>query len=159
MEKQTSKKCPSCGKEISEASVFCPFCRAKMEVSPSVSSYGDATLERSSVEHVVEEKPALLECEKREAAERQAMPRKGSTIPFVIGIVAGAVMVLFGAMTFFSASVGCEATSFGGDAYTYIYRGIVASAQTLYCICQAIGVSMICGGVAICCAFAAKIRE
>lgn len=159
MEKQTSKKCPSCGKEISETSVFCPFCRAKMEVSPSVSSYGNAALGGRSVEHAVEEKPALLECEKREAVERQAAPRKGSVIPLVIGVVAGAVMVLFGAMTFFSASVGCEATSFGGDAYTYIYRGIVASAQTLYCICQAIGVSMMCGGVAICCAFAAKIRE
>lgn len=86
MEKQTSKKCPSCGKAISEASVFCPFCRAKMEVSPSVSLYGDATLEGSSVEHVVEEKPALFECEKREAAERQATPRKGRTIPLVVGM-------------------------------------------------------------------------
>ena len=95
---------------------------------------------------------------RRKEESRRRRRRGGPTAPKSQSGLPRGPSSVFGAVTFFSSAVGCESTSFGGDAYTYIYRGIVASAMTLHRICQAVGMSMMCGGVAIACAFVAKIR-
>lgn len=82
--------------------------------------------------------------------------RKGTSI---IGVSAGVVMLCFGAYAFFTASVGCDSTSFGGDAYTYIYKGIVATAKTLYLICRCLGMALMCGGAAMSCHFASRFGK
>ena len=79
--------------------------------------------------------------------------------PFCRALLAGVVMLCFGAYAFFTASVGCDSTSFGGDAYTYIYKGIVATAKTLYLICRCLGMALMCGGVAMTCHFASRFGK
>ena len=140
MEGRRAKACPTCGREVSEASKFCPFCRAEIAAEKN----------RRQAE--------APECAAQGGIEKAPSSRGTNGPEIAIGIAAGAILAVFGAVTFFSSAVGCESTSFGGDAYTYIYRGIVASAMTLHRICQAVGMSMMCGGVAIACAFVAKIR-
>lgn len=87
------------------------------------------------------------------------MPEKSAQWTSIIGVLAGVVMLCFGAYAFFTASVGCDSTSFGGDAYTYIYKGIVATAKTLYLICRCLGMALMCGGAAMSCHFASRFGK
>ena len=74
------------------------------------------------------------------AIKRATTSEKGALWTSVFGVLAGVVMLCFGAYAFFTASVGCGPTSFGGDAY--IYKGIVATAKTLYLICRCLGMAL-----------------
>ena len=148
--------CPNCGKEVAVSSRFCPFCRALLAgeapTAPEAPVEGDTTKVKSVTDDFDVEKIAV-------AVNKATTPEKSAQWTSIIGVLAGVVMLCFGAYAFFTASVGCDSTSFGGDAYTYIYKGIVATAKTLYLICRCLGMALMCGGAAIVCHFASRFRK
>ena len=77
--------------------------------------------------------------------------RGAALIASILGLVIGTVCLLYGLAAFFGASVSLSSTSFGGDFYTYTYRGIVAIAQSqadqtklLAMLCVGLGCFMDC---------------
>lgn len=148
--------CPSCGKEVAVTSRFCPFCRALLASetpgAPEAPAEGGAAKADSATNEPNVEKIVV-------AIKKATTSEKSVRWTSVFGVLAGVVMLCFGVYAFFTASVGCDSTSFGGDAYTYIYKGIVATAKTLYLICRCLGMALMCGGVAIACHFASRFGK
>ena len=148
--------CPKCGKEVAKSSRFCPFCRASLagerQGAPEAPVEGDTTKVKSVTDDSDGEKIAV-------AIKKATTPEKSAQWTSIIGVSAGVVMLCFGAYAFFTASVGCDSTSFGGDAYTYIYKGIVATAKTLYLICRCLGMALMCVGAAMSCHFASRFGK
>ena len=76
-------------------------------------------------------------------------------VPFLIILLA---LLSYGLIMLFSAGYAV-ALYRRGDAYTYIYKGIVATAKTLYLICRCLGMALMCGGAAMVCHFASRFGK
>ena len=61
----------------------------------------------------------------------------------------GTLLILIGIMRIMSSGTSISSTSFGGDFYTYTYRGIVAISEILASIEVSIGWLIVAIGAAI----------
>ncbi len=107
-------KCFICGAEIDADSKFCIECGANLKADESS---GD---------------PVMV---KENAVTAQQTNNVGlsKTQPYVkyIELAVGVLLVFVGFIRLLSSGTSISTTSFGGDFYTYTYRGIVAISELL----------------------------
>lgn len=123
-------ECKNCGAPLEEDAVFCVNCGTKVE--------------RETVQP--EAAPA--------AARKAALPNidwKKLKMPSnkIIGLIVGTVLVVIGLIEVLSVGTSISSTSFGGDFYTYTYRGIVAISNQLASIQAALGWVIVAIGAAV----------
>lgn len=106
--------CKNCGAVLLEDSKFCTACGTPVteEVAPVVETPAAPTVEAPAAP-VAEAKPA-----------KKAKKKGGAAC--ALGVLIGLVCIIAGLITMFSASSSLSYASFGGDFYTYTYRGIRA---------------------------------
>lgn len=121
--------CEKCRKNIPDDSLFCPECGAE-------TSQKKAEDMKKALGNVIE-------------SPKTVMKTKGS-IFYNFGLVVGTGCILAGLIFFFT---GCpiESTSFGGDFYTYTYKGIVAIAELMTTLIKAVALLLIAMGTFLDC--------
>ena len=123
--------CPKCGALLEEHSKVCTSCGANLEPNQEVEKIESSNFPNGE-EHKVE---------------------KGSKIAKIsskkIGLIVGTVLIIIGFIRIFSAGTSISSTSFGGDFYTYTYRGIVAISEILASIEVTLGWVVVAIGAAI----------
>ena len=67
----------------------------------------------------------------------------------LIGLIVGTLLIIIGLTRVMSAGTSISSTSFGGDFYTYTYRGIVAITEQLASIQVSLGWVIVAIGAAI----------
>ena len=126
-------KCQSYGAPLSEDSVFCVNCGAKVS-SPT---HCDPISHRSQTP----EAPVSVPTANKEGA---ALSRQK-----LISLIVGSVLIVIGLTRVFAAGTTISSSSFGGDFYTYTYRGIVAISEQLASIQASLGWVIVAIGAAI----------
>lgn len=151
--------CVKCGALVPNDSDYCPECGAAMNADipkvDSVAEKADLTAdvsEKANPERKVSELGDKPEPEKPQSEEASSLLQTGDTA-CLVGIVAGILFTVAGLLIMIIASPGCETTSFGGDAYTFIYQGIVAIANSVALMARAIGGCLAAIGVFMACFF------
>lgn len=126
--------CKNCGASLSQDSVFCVNCGTKVEISPA--------------QHV-----PLLEANPIVQPQISADPppqKVSSLTPQKLGaLLLGTALIAIGITRILSAGTTISSTSFGGDFYTYTYRGIVAITEQLAAIQVSLGWVIAAVGAAI----------
>lgn len=117
--------CKNCGAALAPDAEFCTACGTHVEkVAPVVNPMDAAKEKLASV--IPTNIPA---------------PKKGKkgNLACTLGIVFGILAMIGGLIIMAGASSSLSYASFGGDFYTYAYRGIRAIEQTLCVVVQGIG--------------------
>lgn len=98
--------CMKCGAPLDEDSKFCTACGAPLELPES----------------------AAQESETMPVPDRMPLAPAQKKLPVsaLVGLVVGSVLMIIGFVILGGAGSTVSSTSFGGDFYTYTYRGIVA---------------------------------
>ena len=129
-------KCPKCGAPLDEDSKFCVVCGAHLEEADTVLP-ADAEPAAAPAEPV-EEPSAVPAASAEPAPAAAAKPAVQNILQKDllkwIEIAVGAVFIIVGLIRIFGAGTSISSTSFGGDFYTYTYRGIVAITELLSAI-------------------------
>lgn len=126
--------CPKCGAVLEEDVKFCVFCGTRLDDLEAAASNGLAQGKQS--DHQVTFDAPKTDTKKERKAN---MP----------GLIVGTLVIIVGLIRVVSAGTSISATSFGGDFYTYTYRGIVAISEILASIEQAIGWLIVAVGAAV----------
>ena len=124
--------CPKCGAPMDADATFCVVCGSQIKTPDTSSTVIKA-------ESQPQDKPASY---------TQA---KGSSLSTrnIIGLVIGTLLIVIGFIRIFTAGTTISPTSFGGDFYTYTYKGIVAVSEILASIEVSLGWVIIAIGAAI----------
>ena len=123
--------CKKCGSVLDADSCFCANCGAKVEVEQA-----EAPVIREAPVFVA---PAPVKEEKKATF----------TVGKIIALAVGTLLIIIGLCRVFGADTTLSSTSFGGDFYTYTYRGIVAISKQLASIQAALGWVVVAIGAAI----------
>ena len=67
----------------------------------------------------------------------------------IMSVLAGVALTVAGAVLFVTVDSDLPKMSFGGDAYTYLYRGVTVISRTLGLIARCLGVAMGAAGVVL----------
>lgn len=129
--------CKNCGVHLDDDAMFCVNCGTKVEVeaeqaAPVQEPVTAPVAQPTFVMPTVVNKPKLN------------LPKEK-----LIGLVIGTVLIIIGLIQVMSAGTSISSTSFGGDFYTYAYRGIVAISQQLAVIEASLGWVIVAIGAAI----------
>ena len=167
--------CPACGKDIPADSDFCQQCGANIHAARAQTadaSHDAAThctiapsgeggeQNPAGQSETAQPAPSSASLAQPSAAAHASQASSASATHTshnagqgatrgvnIIGILLGIVFVVAGLIVIIMANPGCELTSFGGDAYTYIYHGIVAIANTLTLATRALGGCLMALGI------------
>lgn len=154
--------CPQCGAALDEDSKFCVSCGHKLEevsvpeeaAVPQQETEEAAAPETLDQEVAAEENPTPAEGQVKAASEKvkgfmkgAAAKAKGFKINF--GFIVGTLLIIVGIVRIFTAGTTLYSTSFGGDFYTYAYRGIVAISDIMASIQVSLGWVIVAIGAAI----------
>lgn len=124
--------CKKCGAVLEEDSLFCVSCGTKIEDEPEQAT-------------PVSEPVASVPVTATPVIEEKSKKSNGKAI----GLIVGTILIIVGLIRIFSAGTSISSTSFGGDFYTYTYRGIVAITEQLASIQSALGWVIVAIGAAI----------
>lgn len=124
--------CKKCGAVLEEDSLFCVSCGTKIEDEPEQVT-------------PVSEPVASVPVTATPVIEEKSKKSNGKAI----GLIVGTILIIIGLVRIFSAGTSISSTSFGGDFYTYTYRGIVAITEQLASIQSALGWVIVAIGAAI----------
>lgn len=151
--------CTKCGALVPDDSDFCPECGMAIisdtsNLNPIVDGAG---LTANAFEETKQERQAP-DPDGKSQQEKPHLATAGSSLhtgdtACLVGIVAGILFTVAGLLIIIIASPGCETTSFGGDAYTFIYQGIVAIANSVALMARALGGCLAAVGVFMACSF------
>ncbi len=155
-EEGENMKCPNCGAMIDDDSKFCAECGQVIEVNNSQepNQAGDKTEPEEKPAISQTEKPVVSQIVKPDVSGAAATEQKSETkdvnrIAKIVGLVIGAALIVIGITRIAAAGISVSSTSFGGDFYTYAYRGIVAIGQVLVRIEVSLGWVIVAIGAAI----------
>ena len=123
--------CPKCNEMLPDDSTFCTKCGAAIETPAAA----DVTAPQIPPMDFSAFPPVKI--------KKNKMP--------LIGMILGAVFILWGLIGLLGTQCGVSPTSFGGDFYTFCYRGIVEAAElvavaakAIYTLVMAFGAFMVC---------------
>lgn len=123
--------CKKCGAVLDEDSMFCISCGAKIEEET------EQAIPVCDPVHPVPTAPVATEEKAKKSKEK------------IIGLIVGTILIIIGLTRVLSAGTTISSTSFGGDFYTYTYRGIVAITEQLASIQSSLGWVIVAIGAAI----------
>lgn len=120
--------CPACGAPVPGDSVFCPTCGAA--VSSAVPKEGDspAAEQGARAPREVPAPPAHAETGRKPSQNRD-----------VARIAAGVALAVIGIAMAVLVEPSVTDMSFGGDAYTYIYQGIMVIVSQVGLLVRCVG--------------------
>lgn len=125
--------CKKCGAVLDEDSMFCISCGSKIEEeTEQAMPVCDPAPSAPTTPVVTEEKAKVKKSKEK-----------------TIGLIVGTILIIIGLTRIFSAGTTISSTSFGGDFYTYTYRGIVAITEQLASIQASLGWVIVAIGAAI----------
>lgn len=127
-------QCKNCGAPLETDAVFCANCGTRVE--------------RETVQP--EAAPVAAQEPVREAAPAASAGKKFKmSFNKIIGLIVGTVLIVIGLVEVLSAGSSISSASFGGDFYTYTYRGIVAISKQLASIQAGLGWVVVAIGAAV----------
>ena len=123
-------RCPACGADIESDSAFCEKCGSP--ISPPAA-------------------PKDLQVRDTEVRSAKSVKTTSRMPDYVryIDLLIGIVFIIIGITRITSAGTTISSTSFGGDFYTYTYKGIVAITELLARIDVTLGWILIAIGASI----------
>lgn len=134
-------KCPKCENEISDQCGVCPHCGeiiTRSEVTKAeTSDFGKTAAEASS--------------------SQQGENKKKKSPWTIIGMGIGIIAIVVGMIIVFLSSKTLDYASFGGDFYTYTYRGIRAVEGAICTLTKAVGALIAVIGAVSVCTFGSKL--
>lgn len=175
----TQTICSACKKDIPNDSVYCPFCRKLVNATTSDNPKADDSEMRSKDAEEIESqqesqmpsapimpnaKVGEMHLSSISSGEREALGRGQSDtvgvspnsssgsmfdLQSVMSVFAGVALTVAGAVLFLTVDSDLPKMSFGGDAYTYLYRGVSVISRTLELIARCLGVAMGAAGVVL----------
>jgi hypothetical protein len=139
LKEEKNMECPKCGAILEEDSKFCVACGAHLD------SVGDAT---PASPNPIEERdsggqPSTIVVDTKES--KQSILKNVNPI----GLIVGTIIIIVGIVRILTAGTSISSTSFGGDFYTYTYRGIVAISEILASVEVSLGWVIVAIGAAI----------
>lgn len=130
-------ECLNCGATLKEGAAFCGSCGTPAGQEPV-----------PVVEAPKKEMPAFV---------KDLLKIENS--PYLVGVIAGILFLIAGLVTMGDADTSLSYTSFGGDFYTYTYRGIRAVERVLVDLQKIGGGLLSASGVFLSCFFAGKLLK
>ncbi len=113
--------CPNCGISLDNDSNYCIACGIQLDDSKNSES--------TDVDVKSEYDPITVSAET--GTKRSNSICTSLFVGKIIGLIVGSLLILIGIISVFSSRAGVSSTSFGGDFYTYTYKGIVAIYEIL----------------------------
>ena len=144
------KICEKCGTTLDNDAMFCVSCGAHLNERE--------TTETKAVENKtynVDSDPVSKTIEtpcvpvSTMSANSGNDANKSSPITKIIGLIVGSILIIVGLIRVLSAGTTISPTSFGGDFYTYTYKGIVAISEILASIEVSLGWVIVAIGAVI----------
>lgn len=121
--------CKNCGTVLAPDAEFCTTCGTPVEkVAPDAPAAPAVNPVEAAKEKLAGFIPANI-----------PTPKKKGGLANTLGVIFGILAMIGGLIIMFGASTNLSYASFGGDFYTYAYRGIRAIEEVLVVICQGIG--------------------
>lgn len=125
--------CENCGAEMKENEIKCSVCGTVNEPRCNESE-ASATISPSSI-------------------------TKNFSIWSLIGLIAGIIFIIVGFSVSGSAEANLDYASFGGDFYTYAYRGLRAAESAIVDVTKAIGSLIVAVGAFMSCYFGKNLKK
>lgn len=137
--------CNKCNAVLPDDAVFCEKCGASVQPNENAAP---AAAEAAAVAAPIA------------PATTPAVTKKGGmNFSALIGVVAGVVFMLWGSTRLSDVNCSIYSTSFGGDFYTYCYRGIVEAANLLEDVAKGVYTLVTAIGTFMTIHFAGKLRK
>jgi hypothetical protein len=121
--------CKNCGAALAPDAEFCTTCGTPVEKAAPAAPVAPAV---NPVEAAKEKLSSFIPA-------NIPTPKKKGGLGNTLGVIFGILAMIGGLIIIFGASTSLSYASFGGDFYTYAYRGIRAIEEVLVVICQGIG--------------------
>ncbi|MBR3954378.1 MAG: zinc ribbon domain-containing protein [Clostridia bacterium] len=137
--------CKYCGNEMNEGALFCAACGKNVE---------DDNLYNNKSEEVVadtnEMSATVLPGNNADKKNNDILNKIKAKLNFdTVLLLVGILIIIIGFVRLMDSSVSVSSTSFGGDFYTYSYKGIVACARLLGAINETLSWGLIAAGVVV----------
>ncbi|MBR1757266.1 MAG: zinc ribbon domain-containing protein [Lachnospiraceae bacterium] len=143
--------CPKCGAILADDARFCTTCGEQL-VTDVVNNLATEITEVNEPAKPTVSKPdlnAALSKANDFAKNDKPLVSLNPRILQLIGLVVGTVFIIIGFTRIGAAGTSISSTSFGGDFYTYTYRGIVAISEQLEALGATLGWILVAIGAAI----------
>lgn len=146
--------CPNCGASVPDDSAFCTACGASIpsQGTPSAADAPETAAPASKASAAAPQSGKI----------RLTLPKTPAHIPFnpdYAGIIIGALCIVVGLFFFATTSSSVSSTSFGADFYTYVYRGVVATAELLVRLIKLLSLTLVLGGAALECHYIRRLLQ
>ena len=151
--------CPNCHVKIQDDSQFCEVCGFPISQHKETESLRTAISEVSIPESSAQEHKSqredvvstssTLESQEDKNDSKRIVTEENHKVN-VAQVAVGVLFVVFGLYFYINAKSTLEYASFGGDFYTYTYKGIYALSNTLVTAVKAIGILISSIGALIC---------
>ena len=139
LSKEGEMKCPKCGALLDDDSRFCVNCGTSIEQPILKSSLNDiGTTQNNSFNR-----------NQYESNNMNNPNKSKNTLGKVVSAIVSIALIVIGVIRIVTAGTSISSTSFGGDFYTYTYKGIVAISEILSSVEVTLGWVIIAIGAAI----------
>lgn len=146
--------CPGCGHQVSSAAQFCTACGAVLPAASQAPA--EPSVAPAPTANYTAPTPAAPAA-KKSPINLAKIASFGSALFCAAGVLGGLIFFIVGLATAISADTTLSYTSFGGDFYTYAYKGLRACEDQLVDVIKAVGGLTTAFGVFMGAFFGAKL--
>lgn len=141
--------CKNCGTTLSPDSEFCTTCGTPVVKEAPVAPVAPVAPAVNPMEAAKEKLTGVIP----EVTKNVKAPKKKGNLACTLGVVFGILAIIGGIILMTSAGSSLSYASFGGDFYTYTYRGIRSIELLLITMVQGVGGLMSAFGAFMTCFF------